>query len=138
MAPPLIALGAFLLAKKAIVIALFKMGSAYGWPRIYRRCLEWNKSITRPTSQKHVRNAIASGFRLPGKCASLLKDPHVQNLLSTAADSSAAKSVFLAPGVSLSSLLRALKVMPDSMVGNFAEIIAKGAESKAGKESHLK
>ena len=124
MAPPLFVLGAMFLAKKAVAVVLFRLGTKYGWSRVYRRLLELNKQTTPTASQKHVRKAIASGFRLPQLIAGLLKDPEIKVLISAAAESGLAKSITLFPGITLSSLLRALQVFPDGLVKNLVQSVA--------------
>ena len=121
MAPPLLALGALLLAKKALALSLFSAGSRYGWPRLYRRALELGARTLPPAAQPALRAALARGLRLPQAAVALLRDPNVQALLAAAAESPAARAVPLAPGVSLATLLRGLQALPDSFARALAE-----------------
>ena len=129
MAPPLLALGALLLAKKAIAVSLFSAGSRYGWPRLYRRALELSARALPPAAQPALRAALARGLRLPQAAVALLRDPSVQALLAAAAESPAARAVPLAPGVSLATLLRGLQALPESFARALAEaaVAARGA-----------
>lgn len=125
MAPPWLALGAFLVAKKAIAASIYAAGSRYGWPRVFRRLVEFNKRVTPAGSQRAVQSAIKQGFRLPLAAVQLLRDPSVQLFLASAAEAPAAKAFVIAPGVSLSTLLRIIAVLPERVVGDLAQSVAK-------------
>lgn len=51
-------------AKKVVA---FGLGTAYGWPRVYRRLMEANNKIygRQSLEYKKVRGAVQRGMRLP-------------------------------------------------------------------------
>ena len=63
-----------LAAKKAVAYAAYKAGQRYGWPRVYRRVLEYNRAITPLSQQAYVRGVVKSAFHAPEKMAEALKD----------------------------------------------------------------
>ena len=130
MAPPWLALGAALLAKKAIAASLYKAGAAYGWPKLYRRLLEVNRSATPPASRAAVRTALSSAFRLPQTAAAVLQDPAVRDFAAAVAATSTAKSLPLAPGVTLSTLIHAALNLPSNLVQSMASSVAKERPQK--------
>lgn len=70
MAPPLLALAILFLSKKAAAVAMYKAGARYGWPRVYRRALEYNRRLTRGrAAQRAVAANVAALFRFPSAAA---------------------------------------------------------------------
>jgi len=66
MAPPLLVFAIVVLGKKAAALALYKAGARYGWPRVYRKALEYNRRLTRGrAAQRGVAASIAALFRFP-------------------------------------------------------------------------
>jgi len=129
MAPPWLALGALILAKKALAVSLYKAGASYGWPRLYRRLLETNRRVSPPSSRQLVQRSIASTFRFPQTALSILQDPVLRNFLNALAATSTAKAFPVAPGVSLATVIHAAMNLPPSIVQSVANSVTK--EGKA-------
>ena len=66
-----VALAGALLLKKWTV---YKAGSEYGWPRVYRRLLEKNREIVPAEHQADVKEAIAGVLRSPTQLFSIVRE----------------------------------------------------------------
>jgi hypothetical protein len=60
---------------------LYKLGSNYGWPLVYRRLLEQNKLRVAAEHQGKVQQALAKAFRSPAQIFELARDSHVAAFL---------------------------------------------------------
>ena len=66
-----VALAGALLLKKWTV---YKAGSEYGWPRVYRRLLEKNREIVPTEHQADVKEAIAAALRSPTQIFNIVRE----------------------------------------------------------------
>jgi hypothetical protein len=132
MVAPWLAFAGIVAVKKIIGFALWKAGNSYGWPRVYRRLLEYSKRVTPLSAQPVVRASLKTGLRLPGQAVSLLKKPEVQQYLETLENSTFAKSCSVIPGVHLSAVIKAVRSLPETFIMS----VAKQVEEQAAKHPH--
>ena len=70
---PAMMLGGVLLKKWTV----YKLGSNYGWPLVYRRLLEQSQVHVPPEHRPAVRVALKKAFRSPTQVFVLARDSHV-------------------------------------------------------------
>jgi len=135
---PWLLFGAVVLAKKAIAGSIYVAGKKYGWPRVYRRLLEYNRKVTPAANQKAVRSAVAAGFRLPGEAFKILQREEVQKFLAVIGDSKFAQSYSVFPGVTLSKVVSAARVLPKGVVDKVASEVAEksAADHRRGHDGN--
>ena len=79
MVHPLLFLG-LLAAKKSVVYAAYRAGSRYGWPRVYRRVLEYNRAFTPKDQQSGVKSLVKRALHSPEQLADAVKNNAVFQL----------------------------------------------------------
>lgn len=78
MVHPFLILGA-LLVKKA---AIFTAAEMYGYPRIYRRCLEGIKYLNVPKSQRsNIQSTIKLAIRYPSQAYKIFSNTDTRNFI---------------------------------------------------------
>ena len=106
---------------------LYKLGSNYGWPLVYRRLLEQNKLRVAAEHQGKVQQALAKAFRSPAQIFELARDSHVAAFLQQVTGEGAA--MLPRPVRSL------LEYVVDSTLGSsFGGKVAKDLDKRAAKK----
>ena len=79
------ALAKLLVVKKVGFWGGLQAANAYGWPRITRRLLKFNKLHTPPEAQRRVQAGVMQAIRTPSEAYSVLKDSEVYRFVDKVA-----------------------------------------------------
>lgn len=127
---PWLAFALVVAAKKAITFALWKAGSRYGWPRVYRRLLEYSNRVSPVEARPVIRTALKTSLRFPSRALEAYKGKEVQDFIDRIEHSKFAKGYHPYAGLSLSALIKTVRALPES----FLQDLAKGAAAQEEAE----
>lgn len=133
MVNPLVIMG-LLAVKKAIAVSIFMAGQRYGWPRVYRRVLEYNRRLMPSAQQPLVRSAVRDAFRIPGHAAKLLEHSEVYTLAQRYIEEQRKKGI----GMGAVALMQRRLAEGKDVLNDLADLATKHLPKGARKPGDLK
>jgi hypothetical protein len=123
MVHPVLLFAGLFVAKKAVAVSLYMAGKRYGWPRVYRRVLEYNKKLTPLPQQAGVVNAVKKAFHFPTQALQVIQSQEAYQFLKSYA--SYARSMGGLAGTATAKMAESLINAPSQWFTEWMPLVEK-------------